>query len=332
MRRFAFRVVREAPVESLVPDASRKPTSSATGTDTMTCSGAIAKPHWIRWVGICLLAVFLLVVVAPSFSPVHAQEPGADAGKKKGGSNIVSHMLKAIVYDADGNLNFFGILVGLILAALSLGMVTLIILLALDLRMGATIPPGFVEDFTETVNQRKFKEAYEMSREDGSFLGRVLTTGMSRLQYGIEDAREASVNMVESIKAGKEQLISYLATIGTLGPLLGLVGTVYGMIGAFKELGKEGETPKPQKLADNLSHALAVTMLGIGLSVPAVFAHTFFRNRLIRMSMDTNNIADDLLTQMYHNSKKAGPAGPTAPAPSAPQADRAPSSPQVVKK
>ena len=44
---------------------------------------------------------------------------------------------------------------------------------------------------------------------------------MGRLQYGIEDAREAAFNMVESIKASKEQLITYLATIGTLGPMLG---------------------------------------------------------------------------------------------------------------
>ena len=45
----------------------------------------------------------------------------------------------------------------------------------------------------------------------GAQLARVLTTGMGRLQYGIEDAREAAFNMVETIKSGKEQLISYLA-------------------------------------------------------------------------------------------------------------------------
>ena len=60
-----------------------------------------------------------------------------------------------------------------------------------------------------------------------------------------------------------------------------------------------------------------MTLLGIALSVPAIFCHAFFRNRLIRLSMDTANIADDLLTQMYHNSKKAGadPTGATAAAP-----------------
>jgi biopolymer transport protein ExbB len=147
-----------------------------------------------------------------------------------------------------------------------------------------------------------------MAREDGSFLGRVLTTGMSRLQYGIDDAREAAFNMVESVKAGKEQLVTYLATIGTLGPLIGLVGTVWGMIRAFMALAGGGGDPG--KLAEGISHALAVTLLGIGLSVPAIFFHAFFRNRLIRISMDTANVADDLLTQMYHVNKRGGPAPP----------------------
>src|SRR5262249_475992 len=61
---------------------------------------------------------------------------------------------------------------------------------------------------------------------------------------------------------------------------------------------------KPEDLAKGISHALVVTLLGIGLSVPAIFCHAFFRNRLIRISLDTSNIADDLLTQMFHNSRK----------------------------
>jgi biopolymer transport protein ExbB len=208
-----------------------------------------------------------------------------------------------------------------IMLVVSIALIALIMLLIMELRMVAAIPPTFVEDFTDTVNKRRFKEAFEMAKEDGSFLGRVMTTGMSRLQYGIDDAREAAFNMVESVKAGKDQLITYLATIGTLGPMLGLVGTVWGMILSFMELGRGG-SPNPAKLADGISHALVVTLVGIALSVPAIFFHAFFRNRLIRISMDVGNIADDLLTQMYHNSRRSGPssAPPTAETPAPPEA------------
>jgi biopolymer transport protein ExbB len=56
-----------------------------------------------------------------------------------------------------------------------------------------------------------------------------------------------------------------------------------------------------------------VTLLGIGLAVPAIFCHAFFRNRLIKIANEVSNVADDLLTQMYHNSKKPAPAA-AAPA------------------
>jgi biopolymer transport protein ExbB len=203
----------------------------------------------------------------------------------------------------------FGPLLGLV----SICLFAFVVLLMLDLRMSVIIPPGFVEEFTDTVNKRQFKQAFDLARNDSSYLGRVLTAGMSRLQYGLEDAREASINMLDSIKSSKEQLNSYLAVIGTLGPLLGLVGTVYGMILAFMTMGTGGPINAPA-LAGSISKALCITLAGVGLAVPAIFFNAFFKNRITHVAMDCGNIADDLLTQMYHNSKKpAPPAGAPAP-------------------
>jgi biopolymer transport protein ExbB len=210
---------------------------------------------------------------------------------------VIKHMLESV-----------GLIFGVVLGLVSVALVTLVVLLVLELRMTSAVPPTFVEDFTETVNKRRFKEAYELAKEDPSFVARVLAAGMARLQYGIEDAREASFSMIESVKAGKEQLIVYLATIGTLGPLLGLVGTVFGMILAFMTL-SSGTTINAQQLAGEISHALVVTLLGIAMSVPAIFFHAFFKNRLTRITHDAGNVADDLLTQMYYNSKKPAPSG-----------------------
>jgi biopolymer transport protein ExbB len=205
-----------------------------------------------------------------------------------------------------------GWIFGPIMFIVSLGLTALCVLLALDLRMSVAIPPGFVDEFTDIVNKRRFKEAFDMARNDTSYLARVLTAGMSRLQYGLEDAREAAANMLEGIRSEKEQKNAYTAVIGTLGPLLGLVGTVFGMIKAFMVLAYSNEQPSPTKLSEGISQALVITLLGVGVSVPAIFFNAFFRNRIINLSMDTGHIADDLLTQMYHNSKKAGGAPPSA--------------------
>jgi biopolymer transport protein ExbB len=231
-------------------------------------------------------------------------EAGQDGGKTDSAPrpNLIRHIIASA-----------GLFFGPLLFLVSVGLVAIIVLLAMDLRLGIAIPPKFVETFTNTVNQRQFREAFELAKAEPSFLGKVLTAGMSRLQYGIEDARDVAYHTVESIKASKENLITYLATIGSLGPMLGLVGTVYGMILSFMELSQPGHTPNPQRLADGISHALVITLIGVALAVPAIFCHALFRNRLTRLSMDTSTVADDLLTQMFHNSRKQAAAG-TSPA------------------
>jgi biopolymer transport protein ExbB len=269
-----------------------------------------------------LLAILFVLAYVDGATPRAAAQEGdegatatAPVPQKTSHSplKIIKHMLESV-----------GIIFGIVLGLVSVALVTLVVLLVLELRMTSAVPPAFVEDFTDTVNKRRFKEAYELAKEDPSFVARVLAAGMARLQYGIEDAREASFSMLESVKAGKEQLIVYLATIGTLGPLLGLVGTVFGMILAFMTL-SSGTQINAQQLAGEISHALVVTLLGIAMSVPAIFFHAFFKNRLTRLTHDAGNVADDLLTQMYYNSKK-----PAASTPSV-EADARPAVPQAVK-
>lgn len=268
------------------------------------------NPATIAFFGLLLVLACGWVVAFPG--PTDARQEAAEAKEAAAPTppaapdarprdNMFMHILRSA-----------GWLFGPLLLLLSIGLVAMIVLLAMDLRMVVAVPPAFVEEFTDTVNKRKFKEAYQMTQDDHSFLARVLAAGMSRLQYGIEDAREAALNAVESFKAGKEQLITYLATIGTLGPMIGLVGTVYGMIQSFMVLGRSGQTIKADELAHGISHALVVTLLGVALSIPAIFSHAFFRNRLIRLAMEVAGIADDLLTQMYHNTRRPVPASPVA--------------------
>ncbi len=249
-----------------------------------------------------VVVTVILTMPATARAQDEAKEPPAEE-PKKGPVNPIMHFFVSI-----------GIMFGLLFAAISVGMVALIILLLLDLRLGKAVPTAFVDEFTSMVNKRQFKQAYDLCKGDSSFLARVLTAGMGRLQYGIEDAREAMLGMVDTVRSSKAAWISYLATIGTLGPMLGLVGTVSGMVGAFRKLGEAAGAPDATSLAGEISHALVVTLVGVGVSVPAIFFYTFFSNRLTGITTNTTNLADDLLTQMYHNSKKATAGAATMPA------------------
>jgi biopolymer transport protein ExbB len=268
---------------------------------TRTSSRSLSAARFLFAIGTALAVTLVFANVASADDAVPT-----GGGEQQTGGNLVWFMLKSL-----------GPVFGPMLLAVSIAMLALVVLLFLDLRMSSAIPPGFVDEFTDTVNKRKFKEAFDMARNDPSFLGQVLTAGMSRLQYGLEDAREAALNTLESIRSDKEQKNNYNSVIATVGPMLGLVGTVWGMIQSFSVLATSGTQVNPAKLADGISHALVVTLFGVAISVPAIFFNAFYRNRITRVCMDTGHIADDLLTQMYHNSKKApgSPAAPPAPGP-----------------
>jgi biopolymer transport protein ExbB len=189
-----------------------------------------------------------------------------------------------------------GIVFGPLLLAVSFGLVVLIVLLAAELRLGVAMPLGLVHQIREALAKDGTALALEAASDDRSLLGVALAAGLARLPRGLGEARDAISNSLESAKAGSEQLISYLATIGTLGPMIGLVGTVFGMILSFMELSRGG-TPNAAALAAGISHALVVTLFGVGISIPAIFCHGFFRHRLARIVLEAAAVADDLVTE-----------------------------------
>lgn len=259
----------------------------------------LARLPWLPFV----LVLGLFLFSGPFDGLAFGQEEGAEQQQE---ANIVWHIITSA-----------GPVFGPILLIVSVCLAALCVMLFMDLRTSQAVPDGFVDEFTDIVNKRRFKEAFEMAREDPSMLGRVLTAGMSRLQYGLDDAREAAHNMLDSLRSDKDQKNNYTAVIGSLGPMIGLVGTVFGMILAFKEL-SYGASAETGRLAEGISHALVITLLGIGIALPAIFFNALFRNRITRVGMNVSHIADDLLTQMYHNSKRPGaPGGAAAPAPAA---------------
>lgn len=180
--------------------------------------------------------------------------------------------------------------------------VAILVWLVVDLRGQVIMPLDLVAEMEEALAQKRYKEAYDIAKADPSLFGRVMTAGMARLQYGLQEARDAGDAMLESLRSRKEHLLTYVAIIGTLGPLIGLVGTVSGMIDAFGQLGAGKFTPGD--LAEAISHALYATLTGIFLSVMAIPVYSFLKNRLARLTLDAELLADDLLTQTYYATKK----------------------------
>jgi biopolymer transport protein ExbB len=194
--------------------------------------------------------------------------------------------------------------IGLFLLCLSVYFTALVIRLFMEYRVSEAVPTPLVEKLEVAIRDKKFQEAYDVCKDNDSFLARLVRTGIANLPNGRAEAKEAMMAISDEIVTGLDMKISYLATIGTLGPMIGLVGTVWGMIMSFQEIATAaGAQPRPEKVAEGISTALFITLEGITLSVPAIFFFAFFRNRISQMTTEANKVADRTINSLVAAAK-----------------------------
>ena len=205
--------------------------------------------------------------------------------------------------------------IGFCLLLISIYFTAIVIRLFMEFRMSEAVPPALIEKLDALIKERKIQEAYDACREDGSFLAKLVQTGIANLLNGRAEAKEAMNIVAGEVVVTMETRISYLATIGTLGPMIGLVGTIWGMIQSFQVIATAaGSQPRADQVAEGISTALFITLEGVSLSVPAIFFYALFRNRIAMMAMEANRVADRLINGVWAVANKPGQAKPAASA------------------
>ena len=129
---------------------------------------------------------------------------------------------------------------------------------------------------------------------DSEFFTRIIGAGLSKADLGYE-AMTAAVDEIGTQEATMiHQKIGWLSLIGNLAPLIGLFGTVTGMIGAFNVIATN-PNPKPSEMAGGISMALVTTCLGLVVAIPTVTLYTWLRNRVVKVIMEGGTITTELL-------------------------------------
>jgi biopolymer transport protein ExbB len=219
-----------------------------------------------------------------------------DSSRGEGGENFLRWMAGASGW------------IGIIIVAMSLYLVALVAWMFLHYRMPVVAPDELVNDIQSLLDKNKFNEAYHQLAEDDSFFARVLAAGVRKLPAGLDQGRRAMELANEDATMRMEHHTTYLATVGTLGPMIGLVGTVYGMMLSFRVIAQAGATPQAADLARGISTALVATLLGIAVSIPAIYFHALFRNRIARLSLEIGMTVEPLLERFVPGVRMAGPA------------------------
>jgi len=244
--------------------------------------------------------------------------PAADGAANAGAPPAAEKSFLVWMIEASG---VFGLLILLI----SFVMVALVMMNMLQVRRDNFVPPAFIEAFEQRLNAKDYQGAYEAARADESLVARILAAGLSRLNQGYDKAVEGMQEVNDDESMALDHRLSYLALISSTAPMLGLMGTVYGMIAAFRVIAMSATSPKPSELADGISTALFTTIEGLVVAVPAMVFYLILRNRISRLMLEVSIVGDGLMGRFAQAGRgqvaPARPAGGPAPAgaPAAPQ-------------
>ncbi len=235
--------------------------------------------------------LLMLGVLAALTIPAIAQDGPANpesADQPNSASNAISQIDFAEIARTGG-------VVGGVILLLSLTMAYLVFEHLLSIRRSALIPPALPEAVHGLLAERNPAGAREHCQVHPSFLSSVLAAGLGVIEFGYSDVEKAMEDTATEQAARLFRKIEYLHLIGTLAPMLGLLGTVWGMIQAFMEFEAKAN-PAVSELAPGIYRALVTTMMGLTVAVPAFFFFAIFRNRIDELVAEASLTAESVFS------------------------------------
>ncbi len=254
------------------------------------------------------LAVLAVTEVAGSWMGIfpataYAQEEGGDAAADPAADEPAADAAQRQSY-----LQFFFGALGwrytIAFLIISFTFVAFLVMNLLSLRRDAICPRHLAAAFEAQVTEKKFQEAFDTAKNDDSMLGQMLAAGMQNLQQGYDKSLEAMGQVGEDENLKLEHRLSYLSLVGSIAPMVGLLGTVDGMVASFQVIAMSETQPKPSSLALGISMALITTLVGLVLAIPAIICFSLMKNRLTRLVMETGMLAGNLMSSFETMGKK----------------------------
>jgi len=169
-----------------------------------------------------------------------------------------------------------------------------------SLQRSRILPKNLLAQTWNSLKQDEFDQQRTRDLRAGSPLGHVLAAGISNTKRGREIMKEAMEEATTQINHDLERYLTALGVIASIAPLLGLLGTVVGMIDVFDSLMLEG-AGNANVLAGGISTALITTAAGMSVAIPALIFHRFFLRRVDELVVDVEQESSKLVDMVHGN-------------------------------
>lgn len=176
------------------------------------------------------------------------------------------------------------------------------------------LPEGLAERARQLVLAQQYRELLGLLSADVSYFGRVLSAALHESSHGFGAMLRALEQAADEYTTRRLRQIEILNVIGNVAPMIGLFGTVYGMILAFQSIVAAGGRPSPVDLAAGIGTALVTTFWGLIIAIPSVAVYALIRNNVDALTSEAMLEAQDLVNRFRPSQ---GGAAPSAAAPAA---------------
>jgi biopolymer transport protein ExbB len=191
-----------------------------------------------------------------------------------------------------------GFLIVMVLLALSMATVALVIEHILSIRARILMPPGLAEEVQAQLTAGKVSGAEALCRQKPSFLAFVLQAGISELDGGWTAVEKGMEDAAAEQSARLFRKIEYLSVIANIAPMVGLLGTVVGMMFAFEEVADSEGRALARDLAQGIYQALVTTVGGLIVAIPSLGAFAVFRNRVDQLVAEGSYMAQHVFAPL----------------------------------
>lgn len=194
-----------------------------------------------------------------------------------------------------------GGIVGYLIILLSIVSLGLIIDYAITIRKVRLLPPKDAETFDKIIKNGNLNEIEKLDNNRSSFFAQVTIAGLKESEMGYQSMIKAMEDTAETLTSAIARKIEHLNVIGNISPMMGLLGTVIGMLRCFNEISHVAGAIEPKQLAGGIFEALVTTCMGLIVAIPSVYGYAVFRNRIDEYTGEAALAAEQIVASFKTN-------------------------------
>jgi len=165
-------------------------------------------------------------------------------------------------------------------------------------------PPEVIATLEQHLDNNDVQGAYEFCEQNPGHLTNIMAAALPKAPHGFESMEQAAADVAEEEAIRLSQKISWCALLSTISPLLGLLGTVSGMLASFGII-ERTTNPTPAQLGGGIKEALVTTLLGLVVAIPLSVGFFYFKNKVVKIVLEVGAIWEDLLDRFRPGHQQA---------------------------